>query len=247
MGFPLRKSAMRLLIFQILTLTVEVVFNLTPDENQVAPALKVAIFDSSEMTENFLYAINQVRPCHITPEELEINKAEVVLYTKRFRKELNATKCRLQHQREKWHCGHHDHGSIDHNIAGITSDIVISPKQCRTLANAKEISLLRHSISFGSDTKNPIVKTFADTSDDYRNGCDGKSWITRDTFLPHMQSTTLKVALENGQVLPDTGVILPYALEELGCETTSLDPYAYTGTILTTVLSQFFELRKLTR
>ena len=42
-----------------------------------------------------------------------------------------------------------------------------------------------------------------------------------------MQSTTLKVALENGQVLPDTGVILPYALEELGCETTSLDPYAY--------------------
>ena len=68
MGFPLRKIAMNLLFFSNLALTVEVVFNLTPDENQVAPALKVALFDCSEVTENTLYAINQVRPCHNTPE-----------------------------------------------------------------------------------------------------------------------------------------------------------------------------------
>ena len=55
----------------------------------------------------------------------------------------------------------------------------------------------------------------------------GKGWITRDTFLPHMQPRTLKVTLENGKNLSDTGLILPCALEELGCETTSLDPYAY--------------------
>ena len=42
-----------------------------------------------------------------------------------------------------------------------------------------------------------------------------------------MQTTTLKVTLENGKVLSDTGLILPWALEELGCETTLLDPYAY--------------------
>ena len=81
------------------------------------------------MTENTLYAINQVRPCHITPEELEVSKAKIVLSTKHFRKELNATKCRVQHQREKWHCGHLDHSSIDHFNAGITSDIVISAEQ----------------------------------------------------------------------------------------------------------------------
>ena len=95
MGSPLSKLAMKLLFFQILALTIEVVFNLTPDEHQVAPALNVAHFDCSEMTENTLYAINQVRPCHITPEELEISKAKVVFYTKLFRKELNATKCRV--------------------------------------------------------------------------------------------------------------------------------------------------------
>ena len=74
---------------------------------------------------------------------------------------------------------------------------------------------------------NPIVKTYGDTRDDYRNECAGKSCITRDTFLPHMQTTTLKVTIESGKVLSDTGLILPCALEELGCETTLLDPYAY--------------------
>ena len=42
-----------------------------------------------------------------------------------------------------------------------------------------------------------------------------------------MQKTTLKVTMENGKVLSDMRLILPYDLEELGCETTSLDPYAY--------------------
>ena len=116
MGPPLRRLAMKPLFLQILALTVEAVFNLTPDEDQVAPVLKVALFDCSEMTENTLYAMNQVRPSHITPEELEISKAEIVLYTKHFRKEFNATKFQVQHQREKWHCGHHDHSSIDHTI-----------------------------------------------------------------------------------------------------------------------------------
>ena len=200
---------------------------MTPDEDQVAPALKVAHFDCSGMTENTLYAINQVRPCHITPEELEISKAKIVLYTKHFRKELTVTKCQVQHQREKWHCGHHDHSSIDHTIAGILSDIVISREQCPTLAKGKDITSLGHSIYFDFDTKNPHVKTYGDTSDDYKNECDGTGWITRDTFFPHMQTTTLKVTLGNGKILSDTGLLLPCALEELGCETISLNPYDY--------------------
>ena len=56
MGFPLRKLAMKLLYFQILALAVEAVFNLTSDEDQVAPALKLVHFDCSEMTECTLYA-----------------------------------------------------------------------------------------------------------------------------------------------------------------------------------------------
>ena len=42
-----------------------------------------------------------------------------------------------------------------------------------------------------------------------------------------MQKTTLKVRMEKGKVLSHMGLNLPCALEELGCKTTSLDPYAY--------------------
>ena len=77
------------------------------------------------------------------------------------------------------------------------------------------------------DTKNPIVITDGSTSDDNRNHCTSRGWITRDTFLPHMQRTTLKVRMSTGKVLSDFAQVLPCALEELGCEKTSLDPYAY--------------------
>ena len=88
---------MKLFFFLILVLQPEVIYTITPDEDQVPPALKVSHYDCSEMTENTLYAHNQIRPCHITPEELEISNARITLYTKDFRKELNATKCRIQH------------------------------------------------------------------------------------------------------------------------------------------------------
>ena len=84
---------MKLFFFLILVLQAEVIYTITPDADQVAPALKVSHYDFSEMTEITLYAINQVRPCHITPKELEISNARITLYTKCFRKELNATKC----------------------------------------------------------------------------------------------------------------------------------------------------------
>ena len=100
MGFLLRKLTMKVFFFQIFALNVGVVCNLTPDDH-VAPALKIVLFDFSEMTEIFLFAINQVPPCQYTPEEMEISKAKVVLYTKHVRKDLNATKCQVQHKREK--------------------------------------------------------------------------------------------------------------------------------------------------
>ena len=218
---------MKLFFFQILVVYTEVTFHLVPDADLVAPALKVSHFDCSSMTENSLYAIYQVRPCHITPEELEVNRATITLYTKHFRKESNATKCRIEHQREKWHCGHNDHSSIDHTIAGITSDLIISPEHCRTLAKGASINLQGYWIGAEWDTKTPVVKVSGDPTGSNRNHCKTRGWISRDTFIIHMQKTTLKITMENGKVLSDMGLILPCALEELGCETTSLDRNAY--------------------
>ena len=192
---------MKLFFFQILVFYTEVTYHLVPDADQVARALKVSHFDCSSMTENLLYAINQVRPCHITPKELEVSKATITLYTKHFRKELNATKCRIQHQREKWHCGHLDHSSIDHTIAGITSGLIISPEQCRTLAKGASINLQGHWIGAEWDTKTPVVKVSGDPTGSNRNHCKTKGWISRDTFIIHKQKTTLKVTIENGKII----------------------------------------------
>ena len=76
------------------------------------------------------------------------------------------------------------------------------------------------------DTINPIVITDLPTSGTNRNHCDGRGSITRDTFLPHIQRTTLKVRMSTGKLLSDSDQVLPWALE-LGSETASLDPYAY--------------------
>ena len=71
---------MKLFFFQILVFYTEVTLHLVPDADQVAPALKVSHSGCSSMTENSLYAKNQVRPCHITPEELEVSKASITLH-----------------------------------------------------------------------------------------------------------------------------------------------------------------------
>ena len=154
------------------------------------------------------------------------SETKINLYINDFRKVLNATKCRKQHQREKWHCGHNDHSSIDHTIAGITSDLVISPEQCRSLAKGKMLYLADQFLAVEYNTKNPIVITDGSTSDNNQNHCTARGWIARDTFLPHMKRTTLKVRMSTGKVSSDSAQVLPCAVEELGCETFSLDPYA---------------------
>ena len=211
MELPLKSSAMTLFLFQFLVFCSEVAFTLAVDADQVAKNLKVSHFDCGSMTENTLYALKQVRQCHITPKELEISQTEIILYTKHFRKELNATKCRIQHQREKWHCGHNDHSSIDHTIAEITSDLVTSPEQGRSLRKGKSIYLADQFLAVEYDTRDPIVKTDGSTSDSNRNHCIVRGWITRDTFLRHMQRTTLKVRMSTGKVLSDSTQVLPCA------------------------------------
>ena len=74
------------------------------------------------------------------------------------------------------------------------------------------------------DTRNPIVIRDGSTSEDIRNHCTSRDWIT---FLPHIPRTTLKVRMSTGKVFSYCAQVLPCALQELGCETTSFYPYAY--------------------
>ena len=53
------------------------------------------------------------------------------------------------------------------------------------------------------DLRNPFVITDGSTSDTNRNHCTARGWITRDTFLPHMQRTTLKIRVSTAKLLTD--------------------------------------------
>ena len=46
------------------------------DFQKIASQLKVTHYDCGEMTENNLYALNQVSKCNIAPENLEVSRAK---------------------------------------------------------------------------------------------------------------------------------------------------------------------------
>ena len=56
-------------------------------------------------------------------------------------------------------------------------------------------------IAIEDDTKNPVVVTNGSASGTIINHSNSRGSITRDTFLPHMQRTTLKVRILTGKVL----------------------------------------------
>ena len=107
------------------------------------------------------------------------------------------------------------------------------------------IYLVDHFLGVEYDTKSPIVITDGSTRDNIRNHCIARGWITRDAFLPHMQRTTLKVRMSIEKVLSDSAQILPSALEELDCKTTSWILTPTNGTTRTTVSDQSSEPKML--
>ena len=105
------------------------------DLQKTASQLKVTHYDCGEMTEKNLYALNQVSKCNIAPENLEVSRAKITMYTKHFRQEINATLCRVKYQSEQWHCGFGDDSGMDaHHTGETTIDLTVTASQCRTLA-----------------------------------------------------------------------------------------------------------------
>ena len=101
-----------------------------PKPDDIAPSVQVSQNDCSEMTENNLFSLNQVKPCNMEPQKNQMNDVKLAMYTKHFRTEINATICRIKHQTNKFYCGMHDHTSMDIEQHQIPSDIDLTPEQC---------------------------------------------------------------------------------------------------------------------
>ena len=202
---------------------------------KLASQHKVTHYDRGEMTENNLYALNQLSKCSIAPENLEASKGKITMYKKHFRQEINATVYRVKHQSKQWHCGFGDDSSMaTHHTGGITIDLTVTASQCRTLANGASITLKDETLELRKGVKTTVVKQKdfdddgADISDKYRNECDSYAWLNRKTFEGQVQDVVLKVRTKDGKVMSKISLQLPCPLKELVCDTTSFDPYAYT-------------------
>ena len=110
------------------------------------------------MTENNLYALNQVSKCNIAPENLDVSRAKITMYTKQFRKEIKATVCRVKYQSEQWHCCFGDNSSMDAHHAGIRINLTVTAFQCRTLAIGGSFTLKDETFEFKKETKTTVVK-----------------------------------------------------------------------------------------
>ena len=168
------------------------------------------------MTENNLYALNQVSKCNIALENLEVSRSKITMYTQHFRLEINATACRVKYQSKQWHCGFGDDSSMDaHHTGGIVIDLTLTASQCRTLARGGSITLKHETLEFRKGVKTTLVEhedfddEGADLSDKYRNECDSLGWVNRKTFEDHVQDVVPKVRTKYGKVMSKNGLHLP--------------------------------------
>ena len=157
------------------------------------------------------------------------------MYTKRFRQEINATVSRVKYQSEQWHCGFGADSSMDaHHTGGIALDSAVTGSQRTNLARGGSVTLKDETLEFKKGGKTTVVKhkvyddDGVDLSDKYRNDCDSYGWVNCKTFEGHAQDVVLKVRTKDDKVLSKDRLQLLCPLEELGCDTTIFDPYAYT-------------------
>ena len=99
------------------------------DLQKIASQLKVTHYDCEEMTENNLYALNQVSERNIAPENQKVNIAKITMYTKHFRQKINATVCSVKYQTEQRHCRFGDDSRVEAHHAGITIDLTVTASQ----------------------------------------------------------------------------------------------------------------------
>ena len=157
----------------------------------------------------------------------QMNDVKLTMYTNYFRSEINAAICRSKHQRNRFLCGMHDHTSIDIEPPQITSDKDLTPEQCKQASEGSSLTLFDHKLTFENGKKEFHHKCTRDIDGDNRNECEVYKRITKDAFESHIQDIILKVGIQNGKIFNRKDHLLPCDLDELGCESTSLDLCLY--------------------
>ena len=71
----------------LLILNISICDKYEPKPDDIAPSIQVSNYDFSQMTENNLYSLNQVKPCNMAPQNIQMKNAKLTMYTKHFQTE----------------------------------------------------------------------------------------------------------------------------------------------------------------
>ena len=229
----------RLLLLFILTVictkgTDAITTEEVPDNPEaVAESLVIEHYDCSKMQDSRIFALNKVKKCEITPENIETSQVRVTLFYRSYKGKMNAKMCSVKHKLDKYWCGHLSHTAISHDSASITKDLVLTPEMCEEALKTQSITLTQfrsHMIVPIEDNKRLTTVINQGVKRENEVDCDGRGFMYKNTFITYMQDVELSVDYETKKVVNHAGQILPCKVEEGGCESTSLDPYAYTWT-----------------
>ena len=182
------------------------------------------------MQDNRIYSLNKVTECKISPENLYIALATITLYQKNCRTDLSATMCSVKVHVFRYKCGMFSHTSYVHDQNSITYDMIITPEMCTLASKSKKIKIT----AFDESLDVPIefdVKTQSKSNDGQTVSSTiecTSGQIKHYTFETLMQRVNLTYKNGTKEVFNRDKKKLPCLLMEGGCETTTLDLFAYT-------------------
>ena len=198
--------------------------------DNVSQELIVSHYDCTKMQDNRKYSLNKVVECKISPENLYIAPATFTLYQKNYRTDLSATMCSVKVHVFRYNCGMFSHTSYVHDQNSITYDLTVTPQMCRLASKSKKIKIT----AFDENFDVPI-EFYTGTQSNFNDGKAVSSTIVctsgqikHYTFETLMQRVNLTYDYGTKEVSNRDRKKLPCLLMEGGCETTTLDSFAYT-------------------
>ena len=66
----------------LLMLNISLSDKYEPKPDDIAPSVEVSHYDCSEMTENNLYSLNQVKPCNMASQNIQMNDVKLTIIYK---------------------------------------------------------------------------------------------------------------------------------------------------------------------
>ena len=156
-----------------------------PILDDIAPSVAVSHYDWSEMSKNNLHRQNQVKPCNVAPENIDMSYAKIKMYTKHSRTKNNATISSKE---------------TDSIMECITTPALTSnkwrlpPEKFRLAAERSPITPLNHRIR--------MKKGITSSQIEWRRRRYLQKWMQwfwmdwKGTFETHIQDITLKLTAE---------------------------------------------------